>query len=78
MKNPSVHPVLMVKLTVVREMHGDRILPAIYSDNYFTLLPGEQRTIHTELNHADTRGQKPRMLVRGFNVETSSGERSPS
>jgi Exo-beta-D-glucosaminidase Ig-fold domain/F5/8 type C domain/Glycosyl hydrolases family 2 len=68
-KNPSAHPALMVKLTVVRERSGDRILPAIYSDNYFTLLPGEQRTIQTELNHADTRGESPRMLVRGFNVE---------
>ena len=69
MQNSSAHPALMVKLRVVREKSGDRILPAIYSDNYFTLLPGEQRTIQTELNHADTRGERPRMLVRGFNVE---------
>jgi len=58
----------MVKLTVLRETAGDRILPAIYEDNYFTLFPGEQRTIHAELKHADTRGQKPRMQIRGFNV----------
>lgn len=68
-QNSSTQPALMVKLTAVREKSGDRILPAIYDDNYFTLLPGEQRTIQTELNHADTRGEKPRMLVRGFNVE---------
>jgi hypothetical protein len=71
-KNPSAHPALMVKLTAVRETHGDRILPAIYNDNYFTLLPGEQRTIQTELNHSDTRGQKPRMRVGGFNVDGAS------
>jgi len=59
----------MVKLTVVREKSGDRILPVIYKDNYFTLLPGDERTIQTELNHADTRGEKPRMIVGGFNVE---------
>jgi len=76
LKNPSPHPAMMVKLTAVRETHGDRILPAIYSDNYFTLLPGGQRTIQTELNHADTRGQKPRMRVRGFNVETPPSERT--
>ena len=67
--NLSAYPALMVKLTVVREKSGDRILPAIYNDNYFTLLPGEQRTIQIELNHSDTRGERPRMLVRGFNVE---------
>ncbi len=68
--NPSAYPALMVKLTVVREKSGDRILPAIYSDNYFTLLPGERRIICTELSHADTRGETPRVLVRGFNVAT--------
>lgn len=70
-KNLSAHPALMVKLTVVREKSGDRILPAIYNDNYFTLLPGEQRTIQTELNHSDTGGESPRVLVRGFNVEAT-------
>jgi hypothetical protein len=67
--NLSPHPALMVKLTVVRERSGDRVLPAIYNDNYFTLLPGDERTIHTEVKHADTRGEKPKMLVRGFNAE---------
>ena len=67
--NLSAYPALMVRLKVVREKSGDRILPAIYSDNYVTLMPGEQRTIRTELNHADTRGESPRMLIGGFNVE---------
>jgi len=67
-QNSSSHPALMVRLTAVREKSGDRILPAIYEDNYFTLLPDEERTIQIELNHADTRGERPRILVRGFNV----------
>jgi hypothetical protein len=33
-----------------------------------TLLPGERRTIHTELRDADTRGERPRMVVGGFNI----------
>ena len=71
LENLSAYPALMVKLTVVREHTGDRILPAIYNDNYFTLLPGEERTIQTDLNHADTRGEHPRMLIRGFNIEAT-------
>jgi hypothetical protein len=58
----------MTRLKVVREQSGDRILPAIYSDNYIYLMPGERRTITTEVKHADTRGEKPRMVVSGFNV----------
>jgi len=53
----------------VREKSGDRILPAIYSDNYVALMPGERRTIRTELENADTRGERPRVVVEGFNVQ---------
>jgi len=57
-----------VRLKVVREKAGDRILPAIYSDNYVSLMPGEHRTIRTDLAGQDTRGERPRMAVEGFNV----------
>jgi hypothetical protein len=70
-ENTSGWPALMTRLKVVRATSGDRILPAIYSDNYVTLLPGERRTIQTELRDADTRGERPRMVVGGFNVETA-------
>ena len=66
--NPASHPALMVKLKAVREKSGDRILPAIYSDNYIALMPGESRTIQTELERADARGEDPRILVEGFNA----------
>jgi Exo-beta-D-glucosaminidase Ig-fold domain/Glycosyl hydrolases family 2/F5/8 type C domain len=68
LQNASSYPALMVRLKAVRETSGDRILPAIYDDNYITLMPGEQRTITTELNHADTRGENPRIVIGGFNV----------
>ena len=58
----------MVRLKAVREKSGDRILPAIYSDNYVSLMPGEQRTIVTEFEHADTRGESPRIAMEGFNL----------
>jgi hypothetical protein len=31
-------------------------------------MPGEKRRIATELYEADTRGEKPRIVVEGFNV----------
>jgi hypothetical protein len=68
LRNTSAWPALMTRLKAVRETSGDRILPAIYSDNYFTLMPNERRTLQTELQHIDTRGEKPRIAVDGFNV----------
>jgi len=67
--NASRQPALMVRLKAVREKTGDRILPAIYSDNYVSLMPGERRTIRTDLTDADTRGERPRMAIDGFNVK---------
>jgi hypothetical protein len=63
LQNPTRKPALMVKLKAVREKSGDRILPAIYSDNYIALMPGESRVIHTELNAADARGETPGIAI---------------
>jgi hypothetical protein len=68
LRNSSKTAALMVRLKAIRETAGDRILPVIYSDNYVTLMPGEQRTLTTELNQADTRNQKPRITLTGFNI----------
>jgi len=63
LRNPSAHPALIVRLKAVREKTADRILPAIFSDHYISLMPGERRTIRTDLAEADTRGEKPRIVV---------------
>jgi hypothetical protein len=66
--NVSSHPALLVQVKAVREKSGDRILPAIYSDNFVALMPGERRTIQIELEDADTRGERPRIAFEGFNL----------
>ena len=68
LQNGSAWPALMTRVKAVRGVTGDRILPAIYDDNYVLLMPGEHRTIETELQHADTRGETPKIVVSGFNV----------
>jgi hypothetical protein len=66
--NGSNAPALMIRLKPVRATSGDRILPALFSDNYVSLMPGEHRTITTEVSRADARGEHPRMVVEGFNI----------
>jgi hypothetical protein len=68
LQNTSNSPALMVRLKVVREKGRDRILPAFCSDNYVALMPSERRTIETEIEDADTRGERPIIVVEGFNV----------
>jgi Exo-beta-D-glucosaminidase Ig-fold domain/Glycosyl hydrolases family 2/F5/8 type C domain len=67
--NSAALPAIMVRLKAVGAASGGRILPAIYSDNYIALMPGERRTIQTELAERDTRGEKPKIIIEGFNVE---------
>jgi hypothetical protein len=69
LRNASSTPALMVRLKAVREKSGDRILPVIHSDGYLALMPGEKRVITSEMWESDTRGEKPRILVAGYNLE---------
>jgi hypothetical protein len=62
-QNAGQSPALMVRVKAVREKSGDRILPAIYSDNYVALMPGESRSITIQLREADTRGERPKVIL---------------
>jgi hypothetical protein len=68
LQNTSSTPALNVRLKAVRDKSGDRILPAIYTDGYVALMPGETRKITTEVSLADTRGENPRIVVVGYNL----------
>jgi len=55
------------KLTLLNSADGLRILPAYYSDNYVSLLPGESREI--EIDYPATAGSgAPELTLRGWNL----------
>jgi hypothetical protein len=58
----------MVRVQAVREKSGDPILPALCTDNYIALMPGESKTILVEVQNADTRGEHPRIVLLGYNL----------
>jgi hypothetical protein len=66
--NVSTTPALMVRVKAVRSKTGDPILPALYSENYIALMPDERKSISVNLEDADTRGEKPRIMVDGYNL----------
>ena len=66
--NAGTAPALMVRVKAVRAKTGDPIVPALYDDNYVALMPAERRTIHARVLDADTRGEMPRIVVKGFNL----------
>jgi hypothetical protein len=67
-KNKSKVPALMIRLKVVAKRTGERLLPVLYTDNYFSLMPGEQKVITSTIKDQDTHGRKPAVVISGFNV----------
>jgi len=68
LKNKTSYPALMVRLKVVGNRSGERILPVFYSDNYISLMPDEEKLITIRLKDEDTRGEKPSVKISGFNL----------
>ena len=59
-------PAVMLRLNL-KGSDGEQILPVIYSDNYFNLMPGESRTIKVDWKTEDARGVKPVLELTGLN-----------
>jgi len=69
LENPSKSVAFFVRLKVNKGKGGDEILPAVWQDNYVSLLPGEKREITAVYRIADLGGAKPDVEVKGWNVE---------
>ena len=59
--NESKTPALMLRLDL--QAGGEQVLPVLYEDNWFSLLPGEERTVAVRCKTADTRGLKPQLKL---------------
>ena len=70
LENASASPALMAKATVVDPGTGKRILPAYFSDNYVSLLPGETKTLEIETPVSAVR-ERVAVTLRGWNVKAA-------
>jgi hypothetical protein len=68
-KNTGAAAALMIKLTLENAATGQRILPAYYSDNYVSLLPGEERSVSVAFAAGDA---APAIGLRGWNLATKT------
>jgi archaellum component FlaF (FlaF/FlaG flagellin family) len=71
LKNQGTVPALESKLTLLHAGDHSRILPAYYSDNYISLLPGEERTIRIDYPSTAATGDAA-LALRGWNIPVSS------
>ena len=68
LENKSDVPAVMIRLNVVGRKDGEQILPMFYGDNYFSMMPGETKTVSLRWYDADTRGNRPKVQITGYNL----------
>jgi len=61
-----VHP----RLT--RGKNGDDVVPVFWSDNYFSLLPGEKKSVTAQFDSSSLAGAPPKLVVDGWNLDPVS------
>ncbi len=68
-KNPTSHLAFMVYLDLKKGNSNESVVPVFWDSNYFTLLPGEERTVSVWCHASDLAGKQPRVVVGGWNIE---------
>ena len=67
-KNPSSNVAFQVRLRLARKKDDVDVVPVFWDDNYFSLLPGEERIISAEYDASELHGARPAIEVGGFNI----------
>jgi exo-1,4-beta-D-glucosaminidase len=67
-ENPSTSLAFLVRLRLLKGKDGEEALPVFFTDNYFSMLPGEKREISVKVRTADLAGAQPALAVDGFNI----------
>jgi exo-1,4-beta-D-glucosaminidase len=70
-KNASNSIAFQVHLRASKGANGDDLVPIFWDDNYFTLLPGEEKTITATYAVSDLSGAQPALTLDGYNVTQS-------
>jgi exo-1,4-beta-D-glucosaminidase len=71
-ENKSDSVAFMVHPRLTGGKGGDDVTPIFWSDNYFSLLPGEKKTVMARFDAAALHGASPDLVIEGWNVEPSA------
>ena len=71
LENPTSSLAFFINPKILKATSKDMVLPVFWEDNYFSLLPGEKRTVKVEFSSENLDGEKPLLEVEGFNVKTT-------
>jgi exo-1,4-beta-D-glucosaminidase len=67
-ENPSKNLAFFVRLKIQKGTGGEEVLPVLWEDNYFSLLPGEKREFTATVEAQNWQSAGPVLVVEGWNV----------
>lgn len=70
--NPTGHLAFFIRLRISKGVGGEEVLPVLWRDNYFSLMPGEMREITATYRHEGLQNAAPVVEVEGWNVAKAS------
>jgi exo-1,4-beta-D-glucosaminidase len=71
-KNGSNSVAFMIHPRLTKGQNGDDLVPIFWDDNYFSLLPGEEKTVTVSFAVGDLSGSEPVLTIDGYNVAPTS------
>ena len=72
LSNNSSAPAVQTRIRTISSATDEDILPAFYSDNYFSLMPGESKTVTVEFNPKYLKGGRPVFELSGWNTKAET------
>ena len=68
-KNPSASVAFFTEFKLKTKKSGEIILPVFWTDNYISVLPGEEREISASFSISSLHGDEPVLEYSGWNVK---------
>jgi exo-1,4-beta-D-glucosaminidase len=73
-ENPASSLAFSVNPKIIKHDSKEMVLPVFWEDNYFSLLPKEKRKVKVEFNVEDLNGEKPLLVIDGWNIKPVENE----
>ncbi len=73
-KNPSAGVAFQVLLRATKGQGGDDIVPIFWDDNYFSLLPGEEKSVSASYDLSDAEGKPAVLELGGYNIVPATAD----
>jgi exo-1,4-beta-D-glucosaminidase len=68
LENPSTSLAFSINPKLLKRESRDLVLPVYWEDNYFSLLPGEKRSVTVGFDKVQLDGEEPVLQVEGWNI----------